>query len=77
MEFILVKFSKEKSMVLVSFFTLMEECLKENLKMISKQEKVMNNFQMGQNTQDNLMQEPRVVKELFNGQTEKFIKVNG
>lgn len=64
-------------MVLVSFFTLMEECLKENLKMISKQEKAMNNFQMGQNTQDNLMQEPRVAKELFNGQTEKFIKVNG
>lgn len=64
-------------MVLVSFFILMEECFKADLKMILKQEKVMNNFQMDQNTQDNSKQELRMEKELLNGPMEKYMKVNG
>lgn len=77
MVFILVKFKTIKNMVLVSFFILMEECFKVSLKMILKQEKVMNNFQMVQNTQDNSKQELRMEKELLNGSMEKYMKVNG
>lgn len=77
MGFILVKFKTVKSMVLVSFFIMMVECLKENLKMILKMARVINNFQMGPNIQENFNKELKMGREHLNGRMDKFMRVNG
>lgn len=74
---ILVKFKTVKSMALVSFFIMMVECLKENLKMILKMARVINNFQMGLNIQENFNKELKMEKEHLNGRMDKFMKGNG
>jgi len=55
----------------------MVECFKGNFKTILKMAKVINNFQMGPNIQENFNKELKMEREHLNGQMDKFMRVNG
>ncbi len=77
MEFILENQSIIRNKDMELFSILMENCIRDCLKMISNMEMDFKSFQMDQSTKDNLDRVLKMGKELFNGIMAKFMKVNG